>query len=355
LFNSFDSVALLTQDTQELGSELEDILHVPCAYSKFAIARKILYRHKALRWFYFSISSFIWLLRNRSKVNLLISENVDSPTPFLFSFIFKIPYFIHYHYDVATQVRTVNKRMIEGMLLLFLDQLCFKKATGVWATSSNLVEKAKGLGAKKVTLIPNWVKFIEPTKRQFDRLDDSGARIIFVGRLHPVKRVPLLVEAFCLFSQVFPDARLIIVGDGDERKNLERLIKNLKLDDRVDIMGFQDHDRVLSLMAQSDMIVLPSIIEGNPRVLVEAMMLKVPIVATNVAGITDMVKHDETGYLVSRALPEALAQAMKYILMNKEYSLRITENAFKYAKQHFSREYVLEKIRADFVSCRASF
>jgi len=353
LFNVFGPVVLLTQDTRDFSHELSDISHVPCASSKFETIRKIFSRFGPIRWSFFSINSFFWLLRSRSRISFIISEHVDSPSPFLVSSIFKIPYFIHYHYDVATQVSEVNKHKVEGFLLLFLDRLCFKNATCVWATAPNLVEKAEEAGAKKVTLIPNWVNFTEPSKGRFDNADCH--RIIFVGRLHPVKRVNLLIEAFSLLNKTFPNARLLIVGDGDERKNLEKLVKDLNLEGHVDFVGFQDHEKVLSLMSQSDMIVLPSVIEGNPRVLVEAMMLKVPVVATNVRGINDMVQHGETGYLVSRALPRDLAAAMNYILVNKEYSRRITENAYRYAKDQFSKEQVLKKIRKDILSSVPKF
>jgi glycosyltransferase involved in cell wall biosynthesis len=348
LFKTFDRVVLLTQDTQRFGDELAGITHVPCAYSRFEIVRTVLSHFKFLRWLYFSLSSFLWLLRNRREINVVISRNADSPTPVLFSSLFGIPYFIHYHYDVATQIRKINKRAFEGMLLLFLEKICFKKAACVWVMAANLGEKAEALGARKVTLIPNWVDFKEKPKSR--RKEFAEPIILFVGRLHPVKRAHLLIEAFSQLGEVYPHATLYIIGDGKELRHLVALAKKLKLDKHVQFLGFQSHEKVFDMMRQSDMIVLPSKMEGSPRVLIEAMMLKVPIVATNVPGIRDVLRHSETGHLLARATPEDLAAAMDYVIRNKKYAVKIAENAYKFAKQQFSKEHVLKKIRDDLFS-----
>jgi len=99
-------------------------------------------------------------------------------------------------------------------------------------------------------------------------------------------------------------------------------------------------------MKDSDLFVLSSRIEGNPRVLIEAMSVKLPLVATDVTGIRDMVHNGETGHLV-RSSPEDLAIGMEYVLKHNEYALRIAENAYQFAQEHFSRARAIEKIRTD--------
>jgi len=353
VFRAFDHVTILTQDTQDFSRELAGLKHVPCAYSKSQITRAILSRIGLIRWACFSFSSFVWLLRNRRKVNLVISENVDSPAPLMFSLLFRIPYCIHYRYDVATQVRKVNKRPLEGVLLLLIEKLGFKRATLVWVTAPNLGEKAKLFGARKVTLIPNWIDFDEMPKSRSDRSNSSS--VLFVGRLHPVKQADILIKAFAHLHKTYPQTTLQIIGDGEERRNLEALAKKLEISNRVQFLGFQSHKKVLNAMMQSDMIALPSKIEGNPRVLLEAMMVKLPIVATNAPGIRDIVQHAETGHLISEPTPEKLSQGIEYILENKEYAARIAENAYEFAKHEFSKEHVLSNIRKDLVSIVPSF
>jgi glycosyltransferase involved in cell wall biosynthesis len=350
VFCNFDQVVLLTQDIQGFNNELEGLVHVPCAYSRFEIIRSLVSRFKFLRWIYVYFSSFVWLLKNHTKIDLILSENVDSPIPFVIFRLFGIPYFIHYHYDVSTQVSKINRQEFEGVFLLFLEKFCFKRATYVWVTSANLAEKVKSYGAKNVSLIPNWIDFSVNPKNLLENSLKYSKRVLFVGRLHPVKRVGLLLEAFAQLRKVRPATILIIVGDGDERKNLVALANKLDLGVSVQFLGFQIHEKVLDIMRSADLFVLPSEMEGNPRVIMEAMILKVPVVATNVPGIKDMVKHGETGHLVMRPLPEDLAQAMEFVLGHNDYAFRIMENAYTYTQKSFSKESVLKTMRADLVS-----
>ncbi len=355
LFSTFDQVTILTQDTQEFTDEFGKIKHIPCASSRFKTIQTTLQRKAFLRWIYFSKSSFIWLMRNRSKIKLIVSENVDSPTPIIFSSLTRTPLYVHYHYDVATQVSKINKRELRGLLLLFMEKFVFKKADGIWVTASSLGTKAKAFGAKKVTLLPNWIDFNQKPKQPPNQTQELDPSIVFVGRLHPVKRVSLLLKAFAQLKNTFPTANLKIVGDGEERVSLTELSKKLNLENSVNFMGFQNHEKVLHIMSQSDLIVLPSKMEGNPRVLVEAMMLKVPIIAANVIGIKDIIQHGQTGHLFNQESPEELASAINYVLTNKQYATKISENAYIFAKQNFSKETAQKRIGEDISSIIPSY
>ncbi len=347
LFDNIDQVTILTQDTEKFQDPLGVVQHIPCAFSKSKIIRTTLSRISILRWIYFSQYSFFWLITNRSKIKVIVSENIDSPTPLIFSAITKTPLYVHYHYDVSTQVSKINKRELRGYLLLSMERLVFGKAAGIWVTALSLGKKAKAFGAKKVTLLPNWIDFNQKTAA---RTTAKSSSIVFVGRLHPVKRVPLLLEAFAQLRKKIPNIMLKIVGDGEERQNLLELSQKLELGNSVTFMGFQTHDKVLQIMKQSDLIVLPSKMEGNPRVIVEAMMLKVPVVAAKVIGIKDIIKHGETGHLIAKDVPEDLAQAIEYVLTNKQYAEKIAENAYEFAKQNFSKEQALKRIGEDLSS-----
>jgi glycosyltransferase involved in cell wall biosynthesis len=346
LFESFDSVTLLTQDTVDFSMYLSGIKHVPCSQSKSKVKTMIISKFSLFRWFNVYVNSFLWLLKRRSQITTVISENVDSPIPLIFSSLFKIPYFIRYNYDVSTQIKEVNKRFFEGLMLLVFEKIAFKRASSVWVMAPHLKEKAECLGAKKTRFIPNWIS-VKDNQVKKVQLPKENAKIIFVGRLHPVKRVPLLVEAFTLLLKDFPSATLTLVGDGTEREHIEEIVKKNYLSEKVNLIGFKNHDEVLEIMRDADLIVLPSRMEGNPRVLVEAMMIGLPVVATNVIGIKDMIKNQETGYLVKEATPEALREGMRYVLNNKDFSSKIAAAGRQFALSEFSKEQVLNKVSAD--------
>jgi len=358
LLTCFDDVALLTQDTQEFVEESSGILHVPLGNPRFESLRGAFSELKYLRWFAFSISSLAWFVKRRERVALVLGVNVDSPAPLIFSTLCRVPYVIHYNYDVAMQVREVNRHRFQGTLVSILEQLCFKRASSVWVTAKSLVAKAQSLGARRIRLVPNYLDLNETSiaKIKKDPADvGREVKILFVGRLHVVKRVDLLLQAFSVLRKFFPDARLCIVGDGEERGRLESMAERLHLGGNVVFTGFVDQEKVFEMMKQADVLVLPSRVEGNPRVLIEAMFLRVPIVATDVPGIHDIVENGKTGYLVSHASPTELAQMIKSVLESKQDVLGVVENAHSFAERNFSKECVLQTIREELASLVPSF
>lgn len=354
LFTEFDDVALLTQDDQDFSDALLRIAHVPCTFSKYEPIRRILSRSSYIRWFYFFLRSFPWLVRHYKNIDLLISENIDSPAPLIVSMLFKIPYVIYYRYDVGSQVKWINKRSIIGTIVLAEERFAFKRVKALWVTSPHLTSMIKAAGRRKrITVIPNWVTKTENAENIANTSCEErpiGTSILFVGRLHRVKRVDLLLRAFHHLHDNDPCMRLYILGDGEERQQITALTNSLELSDSVHFLGFVHRRTVLKMMKQSDVLVLPSRVEGNPRVLIEAMICKIPIVATNVPGIREIVQHMKTGYLVDRADPEELALAIKYVLKNDRFSAAIVNSAYTFAKQNFSKESAIQKIREELAS-----
>lgn len=349
MLKNFDRVILLTQDTVNFTGYLSGIIHIPCAFSQLRCVRWILSRFTFIRWLYFFLYSFLWLFEHRKMIDLVISENVDSPAPILFSTLFGVPYVIYYHYDVAFQVTEINRRPILGRLLLGLERFAFGKVSSVWVTSPSLIAKARAFGAQRILVIPNWYAPL------WDEIQDDqngtvceksrdGSRILFVGRLHRVKQVDVLLRAFYQVQKTNPNVNLYIVGDGEERHSLTGLTNDLGLRGNVHFLGYADRKTVFEMMKQADVLVLPSKVEGNPRVLIEAMMHKVPIVATNVPGIREMVEHWKTGYLIDHADPIELARGIEYILKHREHATSMTKCAYNFAKKEFSEQRVLKKI-----------
>jgi len=141
----------------------------------------------------------------------------------------------------------------------------------------------------------------------------AGVRIIgTVGRLQPVKDPCNLVRAFgVLAARAGPRGtafRLAIIGDGPLRAEVERLVRELRLEDRVWMAG--SRDEVPELMRGLDVFVLPSLGEGISNTILEAMATGLPIVATRVGGNPELIVDGETGTLVPRSDPEAMAQAL---------------------------------------------
>ena len=135
-----------------------------------------------------------------------------------------------------------------------------------------------------------------------------GGDLLFVGRLAAVKGVPVLFEALAKARQTRPDLYLTLIGDGPERAALEAEAK--PLGDAVRFVGYQSQDAVARALMQNDALVLPSFAEGVPVVLMEAMAAGLPVVATQIAGIPELVQNGICGILVPPGDANALATAM---------------------------------------------
>ena len=142
-------------------------------------------------------------------------------------------------------------------------------------------------------------------------------RIICVGRLSPEKGQIGLLEAFAAVQAQGIDAELVLVGDGPERSCIEKRIHQLGLGLGITLKGRLDEETTLLEIASSDLLVLPSFMEGLPIVLMEAMALGVPVVATRVAGIPELIMDEKEGLLFRPADWCDLAQKITRLLRDE--------------------------------------
>ena len=147
----------------------------------------------------------------------------------------------------------------------------------------------------------------------------------FVGRLAPQKGVRYLLQAAGLARAAGAEFHLLLVGEGDEEPALRALIGRLGLNDRVTLAGYRPD--VPQVLAALDLFVLPSLYEGLPLTLLEAMAVGRPVIATDVPGNRDPIRHGETGWLVPSRDPAALAAALGALLADPGERERLGRNA----------------------------
>jgi glycosyltransferase involved in cell wall biosynthesis len=155
-------------------------------------------------------------------------------------------------------------------------------------------------------------------------------RLVAVGRLSREKGHLLLVQAFGMIAAEFPDADLVIAGDGVLREEIESLVRSLDLGERIRITGWVDTARVREEITAARAMVLPSFMESLPVVLMEAMALGRPVIASRVCGIPELVEHGRTGWLVTPGDTAGLAAAMREaLLLSDDACRRMGEAAFE--------------------------
>jgi colanic acid/amylovoran biosynthesis glycosyltransferase len=142
----------------------------------------------------------------------------------------------------------------------------------------------------------------------------EGSRLLFVGRLAGVKGLPILLDAVARLKQGHPGIELTVAGDGPDREKLVAQSQRLGIGANVRFPGYQSQRQVRELLGRTDVFVMASFAEGVPVVLMEAMAARVPVVATQIAGVPELVEDGVSGFLVPPGDPIALADKVDRLL-----------------------------------------
>ncbi len=197
-----------------------------------------------------------------------------------------------------------------------------------------LIERT-GVKEEKISVIYNGVSAKKPcpvqvkenTKRR-DRI-----KIGFIGRLTKLKGLIYLLESIAQLKN--KKISLVLIGDGPERENLEKLSRELNIENQVKFLGRKEN--AWEYMANFDVFVLSSLWEGTPNVILEAMSQGVPVIATHVGGIPEMIDDGKTGFLTESKNPKVLAEKINYVLGLSQSELEeIIKKARKTVEEKFS-------------------
>jgi glycosyltransferase involved in cell wall biosynthesis len=189
-------------------------------------------------------------------------------------------------------------------------------------------------------------QFMQPNGNRVEKkrslgLDQNGTVIGFVGWLLPIKGPAYLLKAMAHIWPEHPAASLVMVGKGELDVDLRTQALKMNANGKVKFLGWRED--VHEIIPIFDLLVLPSLNEGMGRVLVEAMAAGKPVVASEVGGIPDLVKHGETGYLVRPADERALANGIKKLLNDPERAQQMGQRGKEYCRQ-FSLEAMIAKL-----------
>lgn len=210
------------------------------------------------------------------------------------------------------------------------------------ANVEHLRSVARPEDSDKITLVYNGLS-IEPLGQAAAPMADP-LRLLAVGRCVAKKGFEHLVQACALLRQQGRNVRLTIAGDGPLRCGLERQARSLGLADQVEFPGFVDQERLKERYLQSDMLVVPSVVapsgdrDGIPNVIMEAYAHGLPVVATDVSGIGELVREDETGKLVEPQSPQALARAIEELASDRKRALALTAAGSELTREMFDPE-----------------
>ena len=249
-------------------------------------------------------------------------------------------------------VVTNHGRRFGPKLLLYnlLDAFIVRRADKIIAVSEEIAKKMKlaGIVKGKILLIENGVNLERFTKNTSPEaikeslgIKKEALVVGTIGALTREKGHQYLLRAALKVIRIYPKAIFLLVGDGIERPNLEKTVSHLGIKDSVIFAGMRkDVPEILSIL---NAFVLPSLNEGLPIALLEAQAAKVPVVATRVGAIPDVVKDGITGILIPPEDPEAIAKSIVRVLSDRKGAHNMAQKGFERVRDNFSSEKMASK------------
>ncbi|MCS7124306.1 MAG: glycosyltransferase family 4 protein [Candidatus Bathyarchaeota archaeon] len=250
-----------------------------------------------------------------------------------------------------------NEKIVRSFnsLLRFFEHKLLERSDKIIAVSTHtkmeLLEHYD-VSANKVHVIYNGVDInkFKPTdekdkvKREMGFVDDKV--VLYVGRLYRRKGLRTLLKAVPFILRKIKDVKFVISGKGfrNEEKELRVLASKLKVEKNVFFLGYTPDDKLPKLYQAAEVFVLPSVYEGMPFTLLEALASGLPVVATNVGGIPEVVNHGENGLLVKSQDLQGLVEGILYLLENPDFAHEMGLSGRKTVEKNFSWQKVARQV-----------
>jgi glycosyltransferase involved in cell wall biosynthesis len=198
------------------------------------------------------------------------------------------------------------------------------------APSLALVDTMKADGIRRpIRYVSNPVVFDSPTTVA-PAARPARFMVLYAGRLNPEKNLPLLLRAFKELADEHPDAGLWIAGVGDQRQQLESLCASLGIEDKVAFLGFLGHQDLGRYYAACDVFVLPSLVETQGLVAMEAMRFARPVIVTRaIVSAKELVEHGVNGYIVDPHAPTELGSMLRRLASDPDLGKRLGRAGFQ--------------------------
>lgn len=264
---------------------------------------------------------------------------------------------------ISTEHNLSDRRKVTALGRVYY-QLAKRRTDYFIGVSSAIINWLESIGVseRKLVLIPNPIEIPVEQKKVVSRHDflqachwpEESIVIGTVANLRPVKGLSYLIDSIKILVHLGVNIRLVIIGEGPERDILENQILVNQLTGYVKLLGFRKDVRdVLPLF---DIYVSPSLMEGFGISIVEAMSCRLPVVATEVGGVTDFLTHKRNSYLVRPRDPYGLAAGISYLIDNEAEAFKFGEYAFNDIKRYQTDnlvKYIEGLYEGDPQSCRA--
>jgi glycosyltransferase involved in cell wall biosynthesis len=262
-------------------------------------------------------------------------------------FLYGIPYALSFGYRYE-EFAKIEKKWIQWIFIKFLEPLAVWFADLVLVPTEDLRKYVKSLGAKNIKVISNGVDIdlFKPASKGYTLKGVTFLNILFVGRLEEQKNLKMLIEAVsrAFKGQALPKQGLALinvkfVGAGSQKDELIELANQLKVN--LEVIDRVPNEKLPEIYRQADIFVLPSLAEGHPKAILEAMSCGLACISTDIPGPREIIIDNKNGLLVQQTA-EGLSAGLKKLIENKALRMRLGMGARESVIKKFDKRKLME-------------
>lgn len=325
------------------GVKAEDVVFIP-RYKKWLIVPFIMELYKILK---------------KRKINIVHTFQIQSDIfGFMAVYMGGAAYLISQQESkVIEESLSVFKNLFYRLLNIFIRDF-FKKTVVVSEGLRKELIAERLRPKQKIEVIPLGIAIPEEYKEcdfNFVGLQERKPLIGTIARLNKEKGIERFISAMPFILRKIPMARFLIVGKGYEKANLEAQVKSLNLDSKVDFQEVPWSESVYKVLASLDIFVMPSLREGCPTSLLEALAFSRPVVASKIPGISDIVEDGRNGLMVDTSDPQLFAENIIFLCEQPDTAVAMGKEGRKKILSSFTLEREMERFRKLYQDTLASY
>jgi len=298
----------------------------------------------------FKDTLFLYRLVQLYKPDCLISNFGASNTMLLVGALMRVPKRIDWYHTISTafDLETTSIPWKDHLMRL-RKRLILKMATNVVSVSNACCvdsQRVYGVAGEKCAVFYNSLAdpLHECDNNSLPNTEMHRKRVVCVGRFAHIKGQDILIRAITILKEYIPNVDVEFLGDGATRETCVKLADELGVSSNCQFLGHASIESVLSRLAHAQVAVIPSRAEAFGMVIVEALSVGTPVIATNVGGIGELIRDSVDGYLVPPESPAAIAEKLKLILTDDELRINLGKNAREHFLSTFEQKKVLNEL-----------
>lgn len=265
------------------------------------------------------------------------------PIPAFLARFFKIPLIISIHgnWEFKPAKRSFFNNLLNSINLIVL-KISLKLCSGVITSNSEIGKRILSQGfIKPLKIIPYGADLLQ-FNSSVEKITTFHPFILYVGQISKAKGVNLLLHAFLKIKNQHLELNLVLIGKLHEHILNVSQIKS-EIGKRIHYLGYLSQKKVSKFMKSAEILILPSLSEGSPKVICEALACGTPVIGSRIAGIEEIIKDGFNGLLVTPNNIDELAKAIDTLLLNKELIQQFSKNAITIINENFNMELNIKK------------